>query len=414
MYRVSPFVPMFAKSLLGGVGIATLWVNLNPASYYDAVEYRLADLAPPDWLAIAPSILTPRSLVSEGLMALFMFYIGKELWEALVLERGALSGRARATMPLGAVLGGMIGAVVVWLGCAALFGAAEGAEGATIGTGWPLPLGSDVVLCYFFGSTVFPRNHPALHLLLLIAIAYDIIGLLVFGLAFPEASLRPVWLLVPLVVAGLVWAGVTRLGVGSGVGAGGPPSERDRRRVMVLWPYVIAGAACWLGTLWSGLPGALGLLVMIPVIPHAERSFGVFAEAEGLLHDPLNRLTQVVMRPLPWILFLFGLTRGGVDLSTVSATTGATLAALWIGKPIGLLCGALAAGALTGTILPRDVRIKDLILIAVLSGTGFTVPVLAIDSTLPGGLMAEAARAGLALSLLAGPLAMLLGRLWRR
>ena len=80
----------------------------------------------------------------------------------------------------------------------------------------------------------------------------------------------------------------------------------------------------------------------------------------------------------------------------------------------GLIAGALIAGALTGRLLPGDLRLSDLTLIAVISGTGFTVPVLAIGYALPGGELAEAARLGLALSLFAGPVALLLSRLLRR
>jgi NhaA family Na+:H+ antiporter len=154
-------------------------------------------------------------------------------------------------------------------------------------------------------------------------------------------------------------------------------------------------------------------LPLILVIPHAERSFGLFAEAEAYLHDPLNRLAQMVIRPLPVILFLFGLTRGGVDVSALGPTTLRVLEALWIGKPLGLLLGALAVLTLRGWRMPQSLHLLDLFLIAVLSGMGMTVPLLALDSALPGGLVADEARAGVALSLLFGPLALGLARLLR-
>ena len=404
MYRVSPFVRHFARALLGGVVVATLWVNLSPNSYYDAIELRLADLPLPAWTAAPTLTLTPMSLVSDALMALFLFFIGKELWEALVLERGALAGRARLSMPLGAVLGGMIGAVAVWLIWSALF---VTAEEAGFLTGWTVPLGSDVVLCYVFGRAVFGRDHPALHLLLLITIAFDIVGLLVTGLANPLAVIRPFWLLLSVVALAGVWAGFSRL-------ADPRSSEVQHRRAYALWPYLAAGALTWTGVALSGLPPALGLLPLIPVIPHAERSFGLFAEAEEFLSDPLNRLAHLMVRPLPWILFVFGLTRGGVDFAAFAPTTGSVLAALWLGKPLGLICGALLAGVLTGRLLPKDLLLSDLSLIAVISGTGFTIPVLAVGTALPGGELAEAARLGLALSLAAGPVAVLLSRVLRR
>ncbi|MFN3576852.1 MAG: Na+/H+ antiporter NhaA, partial [Tabrizicola sp.] len=96
MYRVSSVLPRFALALLAGVVLATLWVNLAPAGYYDAIEWRLLDLDLPRWIAPLPISLTPMTLVSDGLMALFLFIVGKELWEALVAEHGSLRGRQAA------------------------------------------------------------------------------------------------------------------------------------------------------------------------------------------------------------------------------------------------------------------------------------------------------------------------------
>jgi len=176
----------------------------------------------------------------------------------------------------------------------------------------------------------------------------------------------------------------------------------------------VAGAISWLGTVAAGLPGALGLLPIIPAIPHADRAFGLFAEAEEFLHDPLNRLAHLLVKPLSVVLFLFGLTRGGIDLAAYAPTTLTVLAAMWIGKPLGLFAGALLAARLFNLPMPAGVRIRDLALVAVISGIGFTAPVLGLDSTLPGGAMAEAARLGLALSLLAWPFALVLARFLQR
>lgn len=401
MYRVSPFVRHFGWALLGGAGLATLWVNLSPDSYYDFIEWRLADLPLPGWLAPIPVSLTPLSLVAQGLMALFLFFIGKELWEALALERGALSGR-RATVPVAAVLGGLIGAALVWLVTGSLI---ETAYEATPGMGWPVPLGSDVVLCYIFGRRVFGPAHPALHILLLIAIANDILGLIVAGLAAPDGTLRPLWLLLPLLASLGSWAFWGRA-------LPATASERARRRRLAVWPYLLGGSLSFVGIAAAGLPPALGLLPMIPAIPHADRTFGLFAEAEELLHDPLNRLAHLLVRPLAVVLFLFGLLRGGVDLAAFAPTTLTTLAALWLGKPLGMIAAVLLATRRRP--LPPGLRWREIGLIALICGMGFTVPLLAIDTALPGGAMTEAARLGLALSLLAGPAALVLNRLLPR
>lgn len=402
MYRVSPFVRRFAFALLAGIGLATVWVNLFPASYYDAIEWRLIEIDLPLWMAPFPLALTPLGVVSEGLMALFLFFLGKELWEAVWLERGALSGR-RGGLPLGAMIGGWVGAVFAWLIAGALF---ETALEATPGAGFPLPIGSDVVLGYLVGRVIFGSGHPALHLLLLITIANDIAGLVVVGLIYPVAGLRLAWLLLTGVAVAGVWFGFGRL-------ANPKLSEREHRRAFALWPYMLGGLLSWAGVVLAGLPGALGLLPMIPVIPHADRAFGLFAEAEEFLHDPLNRLAHLLVKPLAVVLFLFGLTRGGVDLRALAPTTGTVLIALWLGKPLGVMLGATFAARFMGFDLPSGVRIRDLLVVALITGMGFTVPVLALDMALPGGGMAEAARLGLAVSLLAGAVAFGVSRLVR-
>ena len=91
MYRISPFVRYFALALTAGILVATLWVNLAPFSYYDAIEYRLFDLPLPGWMMLQQPSITPLSLVSNLLMPLYFFFIGKEMWESLVLERGVFT-----------------------------------------------------------------------------------------------------------------------------------------------------------------------------------------------------------------------------------------------------------------------------------------------------------------------------------
>lgn len=399
MYRVSSFVPRFAKALLGGAALATVWVNLSPASYYDSIEWRLVDLALPAWLAPLPFSLTPLNLVADGAMALFLFFIGKELWEALTLEHGSLKGR-QAALPAGLTLGGLVGAALLWIAAAALI---ETAEEAGFATGWQVPLGSDVLLCFLVGRAVFGPGHPALHLLLLLAIATDILALLIAGLTHPAVSLRLAWLLLPLAATLITWALFGRT-------PDPDAPETQRRAGQRLLPYVAAGLLSWIGVAASGLPPVLGLLPVIPAIAHSDRSFGLFAEAEEFLHDPLNRLTHALAWPLTAILFLFGLTRGGVDLSAFAPTTLTTLVALWIGRPLGMIVIGLGLAALLGLRLPAGITLRDVLRITLIMGMGFTVPVLGLATALPGGAMQEAARLGLAISLLAGPVAMLLAR----
>ena len=121
---------------------------------------------------------------------------------------------------------------------------------------------------------VFGAGHPALHLLLLISIGSNLAGLALLGVMLPAASLRLFWLALPVLAVGTVWLTHGRHALAE--------SERAHRRAARLWPYILAGLVSWLGVVAAGLPGALGLLPVLPAIPHSHRAFGVFAEAEAL------------------------------------------------------------------------------------------------------------------------------------
>lgn len=396
MYRVSPWLFTFALALAAGLIGATLWVNLDPATYFDFAEYRFSDMPFP--FAPLGSSLTLQILIADFGMAFFLFYLGKELWEAAVIERGALR-QGFGLLPLLGALGGLAGAAGVWVLAAALL--PQGEE--PLGGAWPIALGPDVLLSYLFARRLFGPAHPVVPFLLMLLIAMNVFGLCLAGLAALSLSPRLLWLALPLGAAGFAWwMGAHRLRV--------QMSERARRQAGQLWPYLLAGFLSWLGVAAAGLPPALGFLPVLPFIPHARHAFGLFAEAEGFLTDPLNRLTQHLLWLLVPVLFLFGLSQGGIEWDAAAAPTPLILAAFWIGKPLGLGLVFFGLAPLLRLRLPKRLRRRDLGLAALLSGIGFSLPILSFDPSLPGGYLQEAARLGLGLSLLAGPGAVLLGR----
>ena len=404
MYRISPFIRHFALALLCGATLATAWVNLAPESYYDLVEYRLFDLPMPNWLRMNDASVTPLSLVSDLLMPLFFFFLGKELWEAMILERGALTLSRQPLLALGAFVGSAIGAVAVWLIAVVLL---DPLGEAGLRAGWATGIGSDVVLCYVIGRAIFGRAHPALHFLLLLTVTQDIVALCLTAVSQPFEGHHLLWALFSPIAAVTVWLLFGRH-------ARRDATEVEHQRATSLWPYALAGLVSWLGFAMAGFPPELGLLPIIPAIPHANRTFGIFAEAEGLLHDPLNRLVVLLTLPIAAVLFLFGLTRGAIEFSAFGPATQAVLATFWIGKPLGLLAGASLALTFGGGKLPEGLRLSDFVLFALITAMGFVAPVTILDMTLGGGISAAEARLGLAISLLIGPLTILAAWAFRR
>lgn len=411
MYRVSHFVSQFAVCLLAGAAVALIWVNLSPQSYQDFVELRLADNSligypNPDSLLRFGRTLTLGYLAGNALMSFFFLYIGKELWEALVLRQGALRG-TKSVAPL-------ITALAAALMPALLYASLSRYVTAPVlpapAAGWPVPMAGDVALSYVVGRLALGPGHPALRFLLLVSIADDILALLITGLAFPIGTLRPVWLLLPLGASVLAYAGFNALPRWLDRGDPLKPAARWVRHRLSVWPYAVAGALSWYGMQQAGLMPALGLLPVIPAIPHADHAFGIFAEAEEMLPDMLNRIARWLIVPVGAILFLFALTHSGAPFASADSETLAVMLALLIGKPVGIILGGTLALRLLGAPLPKGMVPRDLAVVGVIAAMGFSVPLFAINATLPRGVLSEGARLGLLLSLIAAPLALMLAR----
>lgn len=398
---VSPYLRRFAAAMLAGAVTATALSTVAPSAYYDFLEWPLFESDLLSDLRLLHPGATPATIVSAVLMPFFVLLVGKELWEAVVLERGGLHGR-HAVAPLAMAVGGILGAILVWLLLSAGIETAEEGAGAP---GWAVPISSDIVLIVLFGRAIFGKGHSAIQVLMFLTAMDMFIGLVTMGLAAPlGGTLRPVWLILPLLASMVGYVMLTRPLHRTDI------TEVRRQRASHIWPWLLLGLVSWIGVSAAGLPPALGLLPILPAMPHSDHSFGLFAEAEGLLSDPLNRLARVFILPLIFVMFFFGLTRGGMDFAALAPTTFVALGAFWIGKPLGVLAGMLVIRAM-GYSLPLHLTWHQIGLIALLMGIGFTVPTLAIETALPGGAMEEAARLGLGASLVAGPAAWLMAQL---
>ena len=406
MYRVWNFVANYSLLLISGALIALLWANIDFDSYHHFVEFVIWDNAPIGHLHDGHRTLTLHYLVNDVLMALFFAIAAKEVWEAVILKNGSLRGKKAAT-PLVATAGGMFGPIAIYLGVAALFGSSTY---TAVANGWAIPTATDIAFSYLIGRMVFGAGHPAVRFLLLLAIADDAAGLLILAVFYPSGELAPEWLLLSLAAAALVFLLFNALPRRLDRGKQLRPNSTWVRRTFSFWPYLAAGCACWYGFQEAGIHPALGLLPIVPTIPHADRAFGFFSEAEQYLTDLLNQIEHGLKIPVEIVLFFFGLLNAGVEFSAIGPATWLVLMGLIIGKPLGIFAfGWLAAHPL-GLGIPQGMRLIDLVVIGFVAAIGFTVSLFVAAVAFDAGPVQDAAKMGALFSFAAAGIAIVAGR----
>ena len=408
MHRVWNFVQNYSVLLLVGAGAALLWANIDEHSYHEIIDYTLLVNGYVGELHGAHRELTVHFLINDIGMALFFAIAGKEVWEAVALEHGSLRGRPAIT-PLIATAGGMIGPAGVYLLGAWMLG-----KFGALANGWAIPTATDIAFSYLIGRVVFGARHPAVLFLLLLAIADDAAGLAIIAIIYPQGEFQAEWILLSFGSAVLVYAVINRLPRELDRGRSGKPFTSFVRKRLSFWPYALAGCLSWYGFQNAGLHPVLGLLPVIPAIPHADIAFGIFSEAEHRLgHDLLNRIEHALRMPVEVVLMLFGLANAGVVVSAFGDATWLVLGGLMLGKPIGIwLFGMLAAKSLKFG-MPSGMDGKDLFLVGVIAGIGFTVSLFVATVAFAPGADQQAAKMGALLSFGMAAVSIILARMMR-
>ena len=411
MYRVWGFLTDYSLLLVIGALLALVWANIDAQSYHHFVEYEilkdsLVGHAHVDAEGHVHRTLTLHYLVNDVLMAFFFAVAGKEVWEAVALKSGSLRGK-RAMTPLIATAGGMFGPISVYLGLALVMGSDTY---DAVANGWAIPTATDIAFSYLVGRIVFGAGHPAVRFLLLLAIADDAAGLIILAIFYPSGELAPAWLLVSLAAAVAVFVLANWLPRRLDRGKQDRPTSTWVREKLSFWPYLIAAAICWYGFQESGIHPALGLLPIVPTIPHADRAFGVFAAAEEHLTDLLNHIEHMLKTPVEIVLFLFGLMNAGVEFSSMGDATWLVLAGLIIGKPLGILLLGWIAAVPLRLGLPQGMRVIDLFVVGCVAAIGFTVSLFIASVAFDPGPVQDAAKMGALFSFAAALISLVAGK----
>lgn len=346
--------------LITGAVIALVWANLAHDSYERFAE-------------------TLHFLVNDVAMMFFFGLATKEVVEATA-PGGALHSSRRASVPMLAAVGGMAGPAGIYVALALAANVPE------LLRGWAIPCATDIAFSYLIARVILGSTHPGIPFLLLLAIADDALGLLILAAFYPTGTLRPLEFGLLLAVAMFLarWL--------------------RRHRTRNFWPYIVgAGVVSWFALYRGGLHPALALVPIIPFVPHAKRDPGLFIEAPHL-QDTLNQFEHWWKLPVHVILFFFGLVNAGVPVTSAGPGTWIVLAAILLGKPIGIvLSTALCVAA--GLHRPVGVTWRDMTVVGIIAGIGFTVALFFATAAFPPGDLLDQTKMGALLSFSASLLA---------
>jgi NhaA family Na+:H+ antiporter len=366
--RVSQFALEHLLLLPLGAAIALIWVNVEPESYYNLVD------------AIS-------FLVNDVAMVFFFALMTKEIVEATA-PGGVLHPRRRAMLPVVGAIGATVAAAFVYIRVV------DALDEPVLALGWPVPFATDIAVSYFLARIIF-RPHPAIPFLILLGIASNVLAFGALAWLTRTGNLQ-------LVMGALLLA--VAMGLARAL---------SRARVRSFWPYLLAaGGLSWLALFRTGVPPALALVPIVPFLPHAARDPGFLVDAPPGARDTLSRFEIWWRYPAQAALFFFGLVNAGVPLGALEAGTWGVPIAVLVGKPIGLVLAAGLAVA-AGLHLPHGLGWRELPVVGLLAAIGFSVGLFLCTALLPPGQLRSEMSMGVLLSLAAGPLAILFGRLLR-
>jgi NhaA family Na+:H+ antiporter len=370
--------------LLLAAAAALIWANSSFSGSYHALWHA------PLTFGIGPYIAT-QSLhfwINDGLMTVFFLVVGMEIRREI--HEGALANIRLAALPLAAALGGVVVPALIFLA----FNSAPLQR-----QGWAVPTATDIAFAVGV-LALLGRSIPGSVRVLLLALAVidDLAAVMIIAL-FYSGGLEYQGFLV-FGVGIVLTLGLQRMGIGSA------------------WAYVAPGAVVWAGLLLTGahptLAGVvLGLLTPVrprpmsePALEMVERTMKRIAALSGRekeqarperlselqrdLREPLRELTPPVVRVQmalhPWVAFgvmpLFALANAGVSLEGIDLSAGAAqgvtlgvLAALVLGKPLGVVGGSWLAVRFGWCQLPPGVSWPGVLLVGLLAGIGFTMSI---------------------------------------
>jgi NhaA family Na+:H+ antiporter len=400
--------------LLAIACVALVWANSPWAYLYERIWHTSLGVSLGQWSF-------RRDLhfwINDALMTVFFFVAGLEIRREI--HGGELSQLRRAAVPLIAALGGMIAPAIIYL----LFN-----RGYPSSVGWGIPMATDIAFAVGALALLGKRVPPALRVLLLALAVIDDVGAILVIALFYSGDVQAIGF--AQVAFGILLLLLLQL-----FGVRSP------------WAYVVPSFVIWLGMYRAGIhPTLAGVLVgmLTPVRPWlgAEHYFARSASGlelyraeaaldarqllpeldamrvsrreavspvEGLLHALHGSVAYGIMPLFALANAGVPLGRAGFDDAGVRVFLGVSLG-LVLGKPVGVVSLSWLTTWLGITALPTGVGYRQLSLVGIVAGIGFTMALFVAQLAFPSGALLETAKLAIICgSVVAALLSVLCGR----
>lgn len=280
--------------------------------------------------------------INDGLMAIFFLMVGLELEREIYI--GELSNLKNALLPIFAAVGGMLLPAGIHL----FFN-----YGTATQAGAGIPMATDIAFSLGVLSLLGTRIPVSLKIFLTaLAIADDLGAILIIAF-FYTGELH--W--INLCISLSIWVFLFVLG---------------KRKVYILWPYVIGGLVMWYFMLHSGVHATITGVMLAFAIPFGkDGKHSLSADLQHNLHVPVLFI----------ILPLFALANTCIVLADqwylqlMQPNTIGIYLGLVLGKPVGIMLFVILSLVLGITTKPKDVSWTDLAGAGILAGIGFTMSI---------------------------------------
>lgn len=313
---------------------------------------------------------------ADGLLAIFFFLVGLELKREFV--SGDLRNPKTAIVPVAAAAGGVIVPALIY---------SVIVRGDSVLThGWAIPTATDIAFAVAVLAIIGSRLPSALRIFLLtLAVVDDLIAIAIIAIFYSGAIE-----VVPLIAALVTIAIYGFIAQKWRDFFGGRPFAAW----LILLPI---GVVAWAFMHASGIHATIAGVLLAFTIPVLHRNPAVsVANAEPDPGPGLAEQFEHRFRPLSagiavpiFAFFAAGVSLGGaegIQAAFASPATIAIIAALLLGKPIGIVATTWLTTLITRTKLDPSYRWIDLLGVGILAGIGFTVSLLVAELSFDSGL----------------------------